>query len=324
MFGSGYLHSSFQSSGKNLIMNNKIFVSGGTGFLGYHVVLALLDAGYEVYTLVRNVNNRLCGIMHGGLHLVEGDLEHIEIVDVPNFDFCINFAWGGVNRSDVLNVDIQKQNIQNEMNLWKFSERHGGFAYIDAGSRQEYSFSEVALTERSECNPISEYGKGKLAAFQFLSEYSVLSSMKYIHPRIFSVYGYDDHPWSLVNSSIERMMKDEDMELGDCLHYWSFLHVTDLANAFVAIIRHNERIGNNEVFNIGSENNQPLRYFVERIKTICNSSSDLKYGIFKQNPESMKSVICDSSKLKELTGWNERISFEEGIKEIVSKKINLL
>ena len=299
-----------------------VFITGGTGFLGYNVILALLQAGYEVYALVRNTHNKLCCKLHDNLHIIEGNLEHIKNVNVPSFDFCLNFAWGGVNRNDVSNVDIQKLNIQNEIDLWDFSEKHGCLVYIDAGSRQEYSFSEIALTEDSECNPISEYGKGKLAAFQSLSRHSMSSLMKYIHPRIFSIYGYGDHPWSLINSCIEKMQKDEDVELGDCLQYWSFLHVSDLANAFVSIIQCHEKIENNEVFNIGSENNQPLRYFVEKIKGICNSSSNLKYGTFRQNPESVKSVICSSNKLKTLTGWNEQISFEKGIMGIIRKKQN--
>lgn len=302
-------------------MAGKVFVTGGTGFLGLNVIQTLLEKDYEVYAMVRSVENKLTALGHPRLKTIVGDLEHVQEMDVPSFDVCLSFAWGGVNRAEISNTDIQRQNMLNEEALWHFAEAHGCRLFVDAGSRQEYSFSDEALTEESDCHPLSEYGKGKLAAYQALAQVSQQSPMKYVHPRIFSIYGYGDHPWSLINSSIDKMRAGEDMDLGECLHQWSFLHIEDLAAAFIAIIEQAESLDNNEVLNVGSNVNKPLRYFVEAIKSICSSSSKLNYGAFQQNPESVKSIICDASKLTRKTGWQEQVTFEKGIRQIIENKI---
>lgn len=305
-------------------MVKSVFITGGTGFLGFNVINALLEKGYVVYAMTRKTVCNLSELAHQNLHIVVSDLEHLAELQVPNFDVCLSFAWGGVNRDEISNPDIQKQNVKNEEKLWEFSRTHGCSLFIDAGSRQEYTFSNYPLTEDSECNPLSEYGKGKLLAYESLSKVSLQVAMKYVHLRIFSIYGYGDHPWSLINTCIEKMLHNEDIELGACTQLWSFLHIKDFANAITAIIEHSDKLSNNEVLNIGSNDNRALKTFVDDIKSCNKSSSKLLYGAFKQNPESIKSIICDSTKIADLIGWHEEIAFKDGIKEIIRRKQNIL
>lgn len=292
----------------------RFFVAGGTGFLGSHLIGRLLEDGHEVYALVRNEPGPLSSL--NGVRFVKGDLGTLRAEDVPDCEVFICFAWGGVNRQEISNPAIQELNVQNELSLFKLASVHGCRLFIDAGSRQEYSFSDSPLTEESECMPVSEYGKAKLRAYRLISDMSLDLDIKYIHPRIFSIYGYGDHPWSLISQSLLKLKNNEDIELGPCSQKWSFLHIDDFVDAIMAIIERSERLSNNVIFNVGSSDNRVLRSFVEQIAAATCTTGRLLFGSFAQNAESAKSIICDSSKIKTLLGWTERYTFEQGIKEL--------
>lgn len=293
-----------------------IFVTGGTGFLGYNTVLRLLADGHQVYALVRKRDNIFSYVHNANLTLVYGSLENLVCVDIPYIDACVHFAWMGVNRQGVDCSDVQKHNVINTLNLLEFLKLHHCQLLIDAGSRQEYTPIEGIITESSPCNPITEYGKRKLEAYQTILS-KINDEMKYVHLRIFSVYGKDDHPWSLINTCIDGMLQNKPISLGTCRHFWSFLYIDDFTGIISTIVSHSQKIKSNEIYNVASGFIQPLRYFVNTIKTVTESGSELQFGTFKENKESIFSLIPNVSKLNTDFCWYERVSFEEGIKKLI-------
>ena len=295
-----------------------IFVTGGTGFLGYNTVLRLLEEGHHVYALVRKQDDILSQIQNSELTLIQGSLENLACVELTDLDACVHFAWMGVNRQGVNSSDFQRQNVINTINLLEFLKTHHCRLLIDAGSRQEYTPIEGIITENSPCVPITEYGKRKLEAYHTVLS-SIKDEMKYIHLRIFSVYGNGDHPWSLINTCIEGMLDNKPIKLGTCRHFWSFLYIDDFTGIISVIVSHINEIKSNEVYNVASGFVQPLRYFVNTIKVITESSSELQFGTFKENRESVFSLIPDVSKLNTDFGCYEKVPFEEGIRKLIEK-----
>ena len=248
----------------------RVFVTGGTGFLGYNTILHLLNLGHIVYVLVRKEQNILSDINNKSLFLVKGTLEDLEITDLPTIDVCVHFAWGGVNREGVNNLQIQHQNLNNSINLIDFLKKHHCRILIDAGSRQEYAPTTDIITEKSPCIPVSEYGKWKLEAYQ-QTLLKVKDNMKYVHLRIFSIYGYGDHPWSLINTCIDKSMEGESISFGQCRHFWSFLYIQDFVEAVSSVIEKMDSFEGSDVYNIASGYIQPLKYFINTIKSIVES-----------------------------------------------------
>ena len=296
----------------------KIFFTGGTGFLGYNTVLRLLEDGHQVFALVRKKDNILSQVHNENLTLIQGSLENLACVELPDIDACVHFAWMGVNRQGVNSPDLQRQNVINTLNLLDFLKTHHCRLLIDAGSRQEYTPIEGIITEDSPCVPITEYGKRKLEAYHIILS-KVSDEMKYVHLRIFSVYGKGDHPWSLINTCVEGMLDNKPIKLGICRHFWSFLYIDDFTGIISTIVSHINKVKNNEVYNVASGFVQPLRYFVNTMKVITKSNSELQFGTFKENKESVFSLIPDVSKLNTDFDWIEKVSFEEGIHELISR-----
>lgn len=298
-----------------------IFVTGGTGFLGYNTVLRLLEDEHQVYALVRKQDNVLSQIKNKNLSLIHGSLENLACVELPDIDVCVHFAWMGVNRQGVNSPDIQQQNVINTLNLLEFLKTHHCRLLIDAGSRQEYTPADGIISEASPCVPITEYGRRKLEVYHAILS-KLNDEMKYIHLRIFSIYGNGDHPWSLINTCVEGMLDNKSIKLGMCRHFWSFLYIDDFTSIISAIVSHINEIRSNTIYNVASGFIQPLRYFVNSMKVITKSDSELQFGTFEENKESVFSLIPDVSKLNIDFSWHETVSFEEGIKRIIRYKFD--
>lgn len=295
-----------------------IFVTGGTGFLGYHTIKRLLRSGYRVYALSRQQHSILSNLKSESLSIIHGSLDQIDQLPVIPIDICLHFAWEGVNRIGVNDFDIQRKNVDNTLNLVRFIGRCQCKMLIDSGSRQEYAPVDGMVTEDSICLPPSEYGKWKLEAYhQTLASIEII---KYVHLRIFSTYGFGDHPWSLINTCIDSFLEGNPVSLGRCRHFWSFLYIDDFTDAIVSIISNINYINANTVYNLASGFIQPLQYFVGTIHSLTMSDSLLLYGDRQETEESTRSLIPDISKINREIGWYEKVSFPQGIKEIIEQK----
>jgi hypothetical protein len=294
----------------------RIFITGGTGFLGVNLIKGLVLSGYEVIALIRNNNERLTSI-NPKVTIIKGSLEALDLIDCPNFDICIHLAWSGVNREGVSSKKLQQKNIDYSLNILNFAYKHRCSLFIDSGSRQEYSPTNNLLDEDSPCKPISEYGKWKLEAYNQLLSKSKEYNIQYIHFRIFSIYGIGDHPWSLINTLITSLLKNKDVQLGTCTQQWSFLYIDDFVEAIIQTLKHRTILNKSEVFNLGSKDVRPLHSFINQVYDLCHSHSRLLYGEFKQNPESIFSIIPNISKIERKIDWQEKFSFKVGIQNII-------
>lgn len=196
------------------------------------------------------------------------------------------------------------------------------------------------VSEETPCHPISEYGKGKLRILKEGAELAERFGMEYFHMRIFSVYGEGDHETSLISSCIRAAKEGQTAEFGPCRQQWNFLHVKDCAAAILALAEHalgeqalaehalaaavpapGEKVSGSCVFNIGSSDTRPLKDFVQEVFDIAPSCgydgavfhlTDRAVG-----PEGTPYLAPDISKIRRETGWSPRISFREGIREML-------
>lgn len=304
-----------------------VIITGGSGFIGNYMISYLLSKNYDVIAIVRPNSQKKYLFekykQYSNFLYIEEYLEKIENIKnkVKNVDIFIHFAWDGVNREEIDSEYIQKNNVELSLICLKFAYDIGCKLFISSGSRSEYGDINGFVNENTEVNPISEYGKAKLKFCNEAKYFSDKNDIKILHIRIFSVYGINDHPWSLINSLIENLYKNTDMKLGLCEHYWNFMYIDDLIRAIYIccenILDFNIR---HDIINIAQSESLQLKEYIYIIYQLLNSKSRLLFGSFKEAKGSVVSTCPDVSKLKNIYKFNEEISFEEGIKKIVLYK----
>ena len=291
-------------------------VTGATSFLGVEICKYLLNAHNEVYAVCRNGSNKTQNLPQDSLlHVVFADMcdyGHLDKI-ISRADVFINLAWEGTGHSGRNLTDIQKDNIRNTSMAMHTASNMGCTLFVESGSQAEYGTTFDKISENTPCNPFSEYGKAKLEVMKNGYAFAKKTGMKYLHLRIFSLYGETDHLWTLIMSSLDKMKRNEPVDLSSCQQNWNFLHVKDAAKQICKLC--NYAIGNAdfryEIFNIASEDTRQLQAFVCQIKELTHSSSQLNFGVYK--PEKIVSLDPDVSKVKAAIGFIADHQFENDI-----------
>lgn len=170
------------------------------------------------------------------------------------------------------------------------------------------------MRETDELHPLSEYGKAKAKVGREAIMRAEALGITYIHTRVFSVYGPGDHQWSLVESCMRTFKEGGIMELGACTQLWNYLYIDDAVNVIVTLLTGYAPAG---VYNVAGEDTRPLREYIETIRALCGGQGTCQYGKRPPNAEGVTSLDPDITKLKEITGFHQMISFEEGIKKML-------
>ena len=147
--------------------------------------------------------------------------------------------------------------------------------------------------------------------------------IRYIHGRIFSVYGPGDHPWTLVETCLDACMNGMEIRLGACTQLWNFLYMDDLARALADLADLPEDVLaslDNPVFNLAGEETKPLKSFVEEINSLCGGRGTLVYGARIENAEGLVHLNPSIEKLKTVTGWRQETDFRQGIQKLMIDK----
>lgn len=296
----------------------KFIITGATSFIGLELTDYLLANNHSVVAVCRPNSKGLTSIP-SGVEIVTAEMSEYGNLhkEISNADVFINLAWGGTGHDGRNVVDVQNENVTYTTAAMFAADKIGCKLFVEAGSQAEYGSTTEPQSEDSVCKPFSEYGKAKLKVKEELFKISEQIGIKYIHLRIFSIFGENDHPWTLVMSAIDKMLKNEQVDLSPCTQNWNFLYVKDAVKIITELC--DNAISTNgfthEVYNIASRDSRILKDFVEEMKAITESKSVLNYGAI--TPSNLVSLQPNISKMESATGIYEYTQFADVISKII-------
>ncbi len=296
-------------------------ITGATSFIGIELCRLLLSQGNKVYAVCRK-NSPKFSILpsHAQLHVIHTDLQHISSIkeQITHSDLFINLAWGGTSHAGRDDFQIHQDNVQYTLESMRVAREIGCHVFVESGSQAEYGYVPGTITEEISCNPETEYGKAKLEVWEKGKILCNELGLKYIHLRIFSLYGENDHPWTLISTALHKMLRNEPLELSPCTQFWNFLYVGDAALQISKLCQYaieNQHF-HSEIYNIASEDTRVLKEFIEEIKHITQTHSDLLYG--KIIPARNVSLRPSIKKLNDAIGTIHFTDFAQVIRQITS------
>ncbi len=296
---------------------NTVVITGATSFIGKNMLKELLKQDYFVYAVVRNPQKIAEFKESQNLRIIECELNQIE--ELPKkiddkIDIFYHLAWDGTRASDRADVEKQNTNFQQSIVVMNIAKILGCHTFIGAGSQAEYGQCEGIITEEYPTMPVTEYGKAKLAVYQKGCDMLPKVGIKFIWARIFSVYGYGDYKGTLISTSISKMLNNEPIALTECTQMWDFVHVRDVVTALISLAD-----APSGVYHIANGESHLLKEYVLKMKTMTNSKSILQFGAIPYGKDGMVSFEPNVDKLKQITGWEPKITFEQGIQEIIDR-----
>lgn len=294
----------------------KICITAANCFIGLPLVKKASSLGWEVIAVVRVGNKQKDYI--GSIpntKVVELNLENYDQIGeiVGKVDCAVLLTWNGTRGQTRLDEKLQKSNYLYNMEAVKSLATHGCGRIITAGSQAEYGIYNEVITEETECKPNTAYGKYKVKFFEEAQKYCQEKGVSLKEPRFFSLYGPGDYENTLIRSNINKMLDNEDCNMTPCTQMWDYLYIDDAIEGVIGLCSKECPDG---AYNFGSGDCRPLKEFVDEMKRILQSKSELNFGAVPYTPAGVVSIQPNIGRLKS-TGWEPRVSFSQGIQNIV-------
>ncbi len=295
-----------------------ILITGASGFLGSAVVEQLIENNHDVTVLVRPDSDLTRLNQFAKLRIIQyTSLASKELTDLlkekmPSVFF--HFGWKGItgeNRNEAFQFS---DNLPLTLSTIQLAANTGCVQWIGCGSQAEYGITNTESYETDVCNPLTAYGKAKLAAGIAALGMAEALGINAAWCRIFSLYGPGDHPSFFIPYLIQQFKRQAAPQVTSCEQQWDYLYKTDAASALIALAQKNAT----GVFNIGSGSTVSLREIVEKIKKLTKSNINIGYGVKSHYPYSPMFLKANINKIQLLTDWCPEISIEEGLQHTVN------
>jgi UDP-glucose 4-epimerase len=299
----------------------RILVTGGAGFIGSHLVKALVKAGHSVRILDNFSTGSLenLGDIAGSVELVVGDVRSYGVVEkaVKGVDAVIHLAA----LIDVAE-SIEKPDLYFDVNArgtYNIAKACKGVSVLVFASTCAVYGEPVKLPVAEDCTiaPKSPYAATKVAGEAFIQAYSNLYDYRYAILRLFNVYGPKQSKAyaGVIIEFIKRVSRGEPpIIFGDGEQTRDFIHVSDVVEAIIMAIT-NEKA--RDVFNIGSGKPVTINQLAKLILKLMGRE-DLKPIHTTPRPGDIRHSVADITKAREAPGFKPRIGLEEGLQSLIT------
>ena len=295
---------------------NKVLITGGAGYLGSILTEVLLCHGYSV-TVLDNLSYKqlsLTSFCHNSnFKFVQGDvrdkglLQSLTTLHHIIIPLAAIVGMPACKKDPAMTVAINYQQIVDILQVISNDQK-----LLVPNTNSQYGSSETVITEESPFNPLSLYAQTKCDA-----ENAVLKSGNGISLRLATVFGvsYRQRMDLLVNDFVYRAVTDEFLVLFESHFLRNYVHVRDVAKAFVHLIENYHKLNNN-AYNVGlTSANMSKLQLAQKIKEYVPNLVIIEEQ-FKEDFDKRNYVV--SNEKLEKTGWFCDYSIDAGIKELIT------
>ena len=306
----------------------RILVTGGAGFIGYHLIeLLLKDSSNYVICVDNNFTGSTRNIenfrFQNNFEFIRHDVTIPLYVEV---DEIYHMACPASPRAYQHNpIKTIKTNVVGTINMLGLAKRVGARILFTSTSE---IYGDPTVSPQNEeywgnVNPIgprSCYDEGKRCAETIMNEYHRQHGVDIRIVRIFNTYGPNMDPYDgrVVSNFIMQCLKNEPITLyGDGSQTRSFCYVSDTVTGLMAVM-HGDDIG---PYNIGNPNEMTIQHLADQIRQLCNSDSKIiRLPLPLNDPQQRRP---DITKIECDLQWSPTVSLTTGLEKTIDYFKNL-
>jgi UDP-glucose 4-epimerase len=297
-------------------------VTGGAGFIGSHLVDALLAEGHRAIVLDNFVSGHRSNLSTAGdrLTVVDGDVREIRRVAeaIGEVDGVVHLA-ALISGYDSLAApdEYLRVNVDGLLRVIEFAAERKAPRIVFASSSTVYGNREgIALAETTPPLPLTVYALTKLAGEHLLRLYGAMRGFSHCSLRLFNVYGprqATDHPYANVTCKFSHAAANGlPVKLyGDGEQSRDFVYVADVVRAFMAVLDGAEQ----EIYNVGTGNTARINDLIAVLGEIVGS--ELEVESCPPWPNDIRSIRADTSRFATEFGFRPEVPLAEGLRRTV-------
>jgi len=309
--------------------NDRILITGATGFIGSHMFEHLSAKGYDVIGFDRYNSNNDWGWLENSKYI---NKDNIILGDIRDYDSVYNViknqnrnvvfhlaALIGIPYSYISPLAYIRTNIEGTYNVLEASKHLEVDQVLITSTSETYGSAQYSpIDERHPLVGQSPYAASKIAADQLSISYfrSFDLPLKIIRP--FNTYGPRQSSRAVIPTVISQILSNEkNIYLGNIHPTRDLTFISDTCNAFFEIYKSNSLFG--ETTNIGMGEEISIGDLVKLISKVIGKNVDIISDNERIRPKKSEvdRLICDNSKLLNNTSWEPQYSLELGLRKFI-------
>lgn len=293
-------------------MKKKILIVGGTGFIGFNLIIKLNKLNYSISSIslskprktrkIKNVKYLICDISK------KKNLE--KVLEKKNYDYIVNLG-GYVDHSN--KKKTYNSHYLGLRNLADYFKNKNLIKFIQVGSSLENGKIKSPQIENYNSKLVdikSVYGKSKLNATRYLLK----MNKKYKFPstifRLFQTYGPGQDPNRVISFSILQCLNNKAFPCSNGSQFRDFIHIKDVVKLLILSLKNKKSDG--KIYNLGSGKPIKIKSVINKIKKIIKKGKPL-FGKIKLRKDEMKYIYSNIGELKKDFNWKPLVNFNKGL-----------
>ncbi len=296
------------------MIKKKILITGGTGFIGYHLAKRCLSLNWSVTSLSNNKppkKRKLSNVRYIICDITKKKSLFDKVQ--KKFDYVVNLAGHVDHSNKKKTLNSHFNGCKNLSYLFKNSSIK---KFIQIGSCIEYGKKKSPQVEKIiNRKTYSTYGKAKLLSTNYLLNLS----KKYNFPvnilRFYLVYGPRQDENRLIPITINNAFKNKDFECSQGTQLRDFLYIDDAVSAIIKTLKKKGISG--EIINVGSGKPLQVKKVILKICRIISLGKPI-FGKIKFRKDEIKYLYPSIKKANLLLNWTPKVKFNLGLKKTIN------
>ena len=292
----------------------RVVVTGGAGFIGSHVVDALVARGDEVHVLDNLANGKRENVDDSAtLHEadIRADTDHV--FDELQPEACVHLAAQADVRVSVERPDFDCDvNVIGTIRVLEAATRHRAKVVFASTGGAIYGEVDAPADEDHPRRPLAPYGASKLAGEEYLQTYNRLHDAGHVVLRYGNVYGprQDPHGEAGVVAIFMNRLRDGEQPriFGDGRQTRDYVYVADVARATLAALD-----ADNGVYNVGTGAETSVLELLAAIQQVTGTQVEAEQA--DPRPGELQRSVLDIRRAAQELGWRPEYNLRRGLAE---------
>ncbi len=308
----------------------KALITGISGFVGSHLAEYLLEhTGWQVAGTVFGPYNNIADLC-GTLELYPAELSRLDvmtfILEQAQPDAIFHLAaqplvsasrrdpWGTI-----------ETNVRMQLNVLEAVARvKPECRILVVGSSEEYGLlspEDLPIDEDTPLRPLSAYALSKVAQDLLGLQYWLTHKLHVVRVRPFNHIGprqrigFVASDFASQIAAVELGLQPPVIAVGNLEARRDFSDVRDVVRAYHLLITQGEA---GEVYNVGSGQSHPIHQVLDTLLSMTDTEIEVRQDPQRMRPSEVPEVVCDATRIRQRTGWEPTISFEQSLEDILN------